>query len=182
MIESGSPVEMEIPVVFKRHPFINLRIAPGLQTVLQTEADEILALNLIDIVKIIKFLVSNSRIGNQSIIDVWYRHMSQTVDFPKSIFRSLPRAIELRIGFQTEFGDETVARTAFVVVVLDFQILIRPRIDVIRIDDRIKVFDVNRPFRRSGVGSETTACARNQVDCIEKLDRIVEHVQSVEAE
>lgn len=42
MIESGGPVKMEIPVVFKSHPFINLRVASGLQTVLQTETDEIL--------------------------------------------------------------------------------------------------------------------------------------------
>ena len=146
MIESGGPVKMEIPVVFKSHPFINLRVASGLQTVLQTETDEILTFNLIDIIKIIKFLVSNSRIRNQSVIDVWYRHVSQTVNFPESIFRRLPRAVELRIGFQTEFGDETVARTAFVVVVLNFQILIRPRINIIRIDDRVKVFNVNRPF------------------------------------
>ena len=109
VIEAVRLVDKAIPVIFHGEPFMDAVAASGLQTVDQTETNEVVFIDPVNFIKVVQMIWRFGGFGDVSIVDIGDDHMAETIEPPVVALDVLPGAVEFCIEFKADFPGEADA-------------------------------------------------------------------------
>ena len=117
VIEAVRLVDEAVPVIFHGEPLVDAVAASGLQTVDQTESDEVVFIDPVNFIKVVQMIRRFGGFGYVSIVDIGNDHMAETIKSPVIALDILPGAVEFGIEFKADLPGEADAGAAVVIII-----------------------------------------------------------------